>query len=168
MHQKWVGTALSGRKSPGFPELEALPKVYSPPRANPDPPHQLRPGTTSLQPMLLDKIQLGTSAWIRTFPVLQTKHLAAELSGLLSLPQEPQGPLHTPVMTRGVTGQRDEEHFGCFASGLCQKAKEVFMEIPGAFPVLCCQAGFYWGHSSLLTRIFNCFFPFSNVFTAMG
>lgn len=73
-----------------------------------------------------------------------------------------------PVMTRGVTGQRDEEHLRFFASDLCQKAKKVLLEIPGASPVLCCQVGFFWGHSCLFTRIFNCFFPFSNVFTAMG
>lgn len=163
-----MGTALPGRKRPGFPELEALSKVYSSPRAI-----QTLPSSSSpAQP------HCSQRCWTKSSWVLQpgselclfSRGNIWQLSWLdcLVFPKNLRGLSTAPVMTRGVTGQRDEGHFRSFAGDLCQKAKKVLLAIPGASPVLCCQAGFYWGHSCLSNRIFNCFFPFTNVFTAMG
>lgn len=155
--RKGVFAPKMDRNSPSWEEEPRFSTAGSPfqgiflTKSNSDPhAQQLLPDTTSLQPTLLGKIHPGSE------PPLFSRGNIWQLSCLACsvFPKNLRGFSMAPMMTRGVTGQRDKEHFRFFfASDLCQKAKKVLLEIPGAPPVLCCQVGFSWGHSCLFTGI---------------
>jgi len=71
------------------------------------------------------------------------KYLAPELSGLLSFPHRSQGTFHGLCDDKKYHMAERRGAFKVFASDLshavdlCQEAKKVLLEIPGASPVLC-------------------------------
>lgn len=159
-----MGTALPGRKSPCFPGLEVLSDQ-----------EQSRP-TCSYS---LVQPHCSQRCWTKSWWVLQpgselslfSRGNTRQLSCLdcLDFPKNFRGLSMASVMTRGVTGQRDEEHLSFFASDFCQKNPRKSCWKSLVLPQ-CSAARLAFSEDipALSTTVLNCFFSFSNVLTATG